>query len=109
MDAREREARDRWNRRVPLGMEGHHCVRRQYIERLCKSAGLPVVDWAWDLRWLILLGPQEHARHTTRFRRLPISVVPERAWQAARELDAMLTERGVPATAVIELRREYAA
>lgn len=98
--------RKRWE--VAAGRyDGHHALRRSVIERLAADAGLPVIETAWDLAWMIHLTRDAHERHTNRSRRLPFSVVPERAREAANALDDALEAAGRPRTAMLQLRREY--
>lgn len=104
--AQEKALRERWAQTAGR-LSGHHAIRRQIIERLATEAGLDVLATAWDTRWMMHVSDDEHERHTNRSRRLPLTRVPERAWQAARDLDRALVAAGRPETAVLQLRREY--
>lgn len=67
-------------------LQGHHVVEKEALKKLAKSRGLDLVQLLWDPRNGMAVRRSRHARHTNRFDPLPISSVPQSAWEFAREL-----------------------
>lgn len=82
----------------------HHVLPARYIRRYVRSLRLPADEAAkllrsllWDPRNGICLDRRCHDKHEKAFRRVPREVIPEKAWQFARELGLeRVLERAYP-------------
>ena len=69
-------------------LEVHHVISQQRLKRLAVERKLPSVrrlDLLTDPRNSIVLCKECHHKHTVRFERLPLAVIPAAAWDFARE------------------------
>lgn len=66
-------------------LEAHHVIEKEDLKKLAKSRGLDIVQLLWDPRNGMAVRRSRHVRHTNRFDPLPVSAVPESAWEFARE------------------------
>ena len=69
--------------------EIHHVISQQRLKKYARENSLPamrLLEILTDPRNSIVLCKRHHGNHTVRMERIPMSAIPDAAWEFAKEL-----------------------
>lgn len=84
------EASERWHRQCEVcdgepAAHAHHCVREQLLRRFARTYGFDYGTARFDVRNRLWVCESCHEAHHRASRRVPLSALPARVWEFARE------------------------